>query len=154
MVARAVAQPGGQLAKVGKSRRVRVDGRPGAIGSPGRAWAGDAVLRFESFGGCELDFAVAQRLFASASSVELVVVERSGRWHNCSMASRDANISTKVETAEVPFPLARIDGSICVDDFLPYTNLSIERALRLIPLEDDPESHRNLYAWVYERNRE
>ena len=62
------------------------------------------------------------------------------------MASRDANISTKVETAEVPFPLARIDGSICVDDFLPYTNLSIERALRLIPLEDDPESHRNLYA--------
>ena len=63
------------------------------------------------------------------------------------MASRDANISTKVETAEVPFPLARIDGSICVDDFLPYTNLSIERALRLIPLEDDPESHRNLYAW-------
>lgn len=47
----------------------------------------------------------------------------------------------------MPFPLARIDGSICVDDFLPYTNLSIERALRLIPLEDDPESHRNLYAW-------
>lgn len=63
------------------------------------------------------------------------------------MASRDANISTKVETAEVPFPLAHIDGSICVDDFLPYTNLSIERALRLIPFEDDPESHRNLYAW-------
>lgn len=63
------------------------------------------------------------------------------------MASRDVNISTRVETAEVPFPLTRIDGSICVDDFLPYTNLSIERALRLIPLEDDPESHRNLYAW-------
>lgn len=43
--------------------------------------------------------------------------------------------------------MTRIDGSMCVDDFLPYTNLSIERALRLIPLEDDPESHRNLYAW-------
>lgn len=63
------------------------------------------------------------------------------------MALSDGNISTKVETAEVPFPLTRVDGSMCVDDFLPYTNLSIERALRLIPLEDDPESHRNLYAW-------
>jgi len=44
VAARAVAQPGGQLAKVGKSRRVRVGGRPGAIGSPGRTWAGDVVL--------------------------------------------------------------------------------------------------------------
>lgn len=51
VVARAVAQPGGQLAKASKSRRVRVDGGPGATGSPGSAWAGDVVLRCESFGG-------------------------------------------------------------------------------------------------------
>ena len=57
VVARAVAQPGGQLAKASKSRRVRVDGGPGATGSPGSAWAGDVVLRCESFGGgCGLVF--------------------------------------------------------------------------------------------------
>ena len=44
VVARAMAQPGSQLAKASKSRRVRVDGRTGATGSPGRAWAGDVVL--------------------------------------------------------------------------------------------------------------
>ncbi|WP_302143389.1 SOS response-associated peptidase family protein, partial [Senegalimassilia anaerobia] len=44
VVARAVAQPGGQLAKASKSRRVRANGGPGATGSPGRAWAGDVVL--------------------------------------------------------------------------------------------------------------
>ena len=82
MAARAVAQPGGQLAKASEPRRVYANGRPGATGSTGNAGARDVVLRRESFGGCELDFAVAHGFFTSASSVELVVVERSGRWHN------------------------------------------------------------------------
>ena len=39
-----MAQPGSQLAKASKSRKVRVGGRPGATGSPGNVWAGDVVL--------------------------------------------------------------------------------------------------------------
>lgn len=44
VVARAVAQPGGQLAKASEPRRVCVDGRPGATASPGSTRAGDVVL--------------------------------------------------------------------------------------------------------------
>ena len=44
-VARAVAQPGGQLAKASKSRRVRANGRTGATASPGSTRAGDVVLK-------------------------------------------------------------------------------------------------------------
>lgn len=39
-----VAQPGCQLAKASKSRRVRANGCPGATGNPGHVRAGDVVL--------------------------------------------------------------------------------------------------------------
>lgn len=44
MAARAVAQPGGQLAKASEPRRVRASSRPGATGSTGNAGARDVVL--------------------------------------------------------------------------------------------------------------
>ena len=60
VAARAMAQPGCQLAKASKSRKLCVDGRTGATGSPGNIRAGDVVLRFESFEGCGLRLAAAQ----------------------------------------------------------------------------------------------
>lgn len=42
-----MAQPGSQLAKAGKPRRVRASGCPGATASPGNVRAGDVVLTRE-----------------------------------------------------------------------------------------------------------
>ena len=64
VVARAMVQFGCQLAKASKSRRVRANGRPGATASPGSAWAGDVVLRCESFGGCGLVFLLLRNGFS------------------------------------------------------------------------------------------